>query len=53
MRQGRLLAKNIVADLRGEGAAEYNHKNAGAVAGLGVNTGVFQSGNFALKGYFA
>lgn len=53
VRQGRLLAKNIVADLRGEGVREYNHKNAGAVAGLGLNTGVFQSGKFAMKGYFA
>ena len=53
VRQGKLLAKNIVADLRGEGVAEYNHKNAGAVAGLGLNTGVFQSGKFAMKGYFA
>ncbi len=53
VRQGKLLAKNIVADLRGEGIAEYNHKNMGAVAGLGVNTGVFQSGKFAMKGYFA
>lgn len=53
VRQGKLLAKNIVADLRGEGVREYSHKNAGAVAGLGINTGVFQSGNFAMKGYFA
>ncbi|MBC9953141.1 FAD-dependent oxidoreductase [Leucobacter sp. cx-42] len=54
VRQGRLLAKNIVASLRGEGVREYNHKNAGAVAGLGMNTGVFKSGgNFAMKGYFA
>lgn len=53
VRQGKLLARNIVADLRGEGVVEYNHKNAGAVAGLGINTGVFQSGNFRMKGYFA
>lgn len=53
VRQGRLIAANIVADLRGEGVREYNHKNQGAVAGLGVNTGVFQSGKFAMKGYFA
>lgn len=53
VRQGKLLAKNIVADIRGEGVTEYNHKNAGAVAGLGLNTGVFQSGKFALKGYIA
>ncbi|MDA3147838.1 FAD-dependent oxidoreductase [Leucobacter sp. UCMA 4100] len=53
VRQGRLLAKNIVAVLRGEAPAEYNHKNQGAVAGLGMNTGVFQSGKFALRGYIA
>ncbi|GAA2833621.1 NADH dehydrogenase [Leucobacter komagatae] len=53
VRQGRLLAKNIVATLRGEGVVEYNHKNQGAVAGLGMNTGVFRSGNFTLKGYIA
>ncbi|MGJ0203660.1 FAD-dependent oxidoreductase [Leucobacter sp. gxy201] len=54
VRQGRLLAKNIAADIRGEGVTQYNHKNQGAVAGLGVNTGVFKSGGgFALKGYFA
>ncbi|WP_427871004.1 NAD(P)/FAD-dependent oxidoreductase [Leucobacter luti] len=53
VRQGRLLAKNIVAKLRDEGVVEYNHKNQGAVAGLGLNTGVFQSGKFALKGYLA
>ena len=53
VRQGRLLAKNIVAKLRDEGVVEYNHKNQGAVAGLGLNTGVFQSGKFAMKGYFA
>ena len=53
VRQGKLLAKNIAADIRGEGVADYNHKNAGAVAGLGLNTGVFQSGKFAMKGYFA
>lgn len=53
VRQGRLLARNIVADIRGEGVTDYNHKNAGAVAGLGMNTGVFQSGGFAMRGYFA
>lgn len=53
VRQGRLLAKNIAASLRGEGVAEYNHKNQGAVAGLGMNTGVFQSGKFAMRGYLA
>src|SRR5690606_34282179 len=54
VRHSKLLAKNIVADLRGEGLRQYNHKNQGAVAGLGLNTGVFKSGGgFAMKGYFA
>lgn len=53
VRQGKLLAKNIVADLRGEGLHDYNHSNLGAVAGLGINVGVFQSGKFAMKGYLA
>ncbi|WP_022886677.1 NAD(P)/FAD-dependent oxidoreductase [Glaciibacter superstes] len=50
VRQGKLLAKNIVAVLRGEGPKEYLHKNLGAVAGLGVGYGVFQSGKIAVKG---
>ncbi|SMG41358.1 NAD(P)/FAD-dependent oxidoreductase [Agreia pratensis] len=50
VRQGRLMAKNIVAALRGEALVEYNHKNAGAVAGLGIGVGAFQSGKIAIKG---
>lgn len=53
VRQAKLLAKNIVAELRGEGIREYMHKNLGAVAGLGLNIGVFQSGKVAVKGYLA
>ena len=53
VRQGKLLAKNLTAALRGEGLNEYNHKNQGAVAGLGINNGVFQRGGFAMKGYMA
>jgi len=53
VRQGKLLAKNIVATLRNEGIVEYKHKNAGAVAGLGLYNGVFQSGNIVLKGFLA
>ncbi|MBX0299643.1 FAD-dependent oxidoreductase [Cryobacterium sp. 1639] len=51
VRQGKLMAKNIVAVLRGEGTVEYNHKNLGAVAGLGVGVGAFQSGTFAITGF--
>ncbi len=53
VRQAKLLAKNIVADLRGEATKDYFHKNAGAVAGLGLYNGVFQSGNFAVRGLIA
>ncbi|WKK70923.1 NAD(P)/FAD-dependent oxidoreductase [Rathayibacter oskolensis] len=51
VRQGKLMAKNIVAVLRGETPKDYFHKNAGAVAGLGIGVGVFQSGKIAIKGF--
>jgi NADH dehydrogenase len=50
VRQGKLLSKNIVAQLRGEVPKNYFHKNAGAVAGLGIGIGVFQAGKTAVKG---
>ena len=53
VRQGKLLAKNITAVLRGEDPKDYVHKNLGAVAGLGLYNGVFQSGKLALKGFIA
>ncbi|GAA5197292.1 FAD-dependent oxidoreductase [Microbacterium jejuense] len=53
VRQAKLLAKNLVAVLRGELPRQYVHKNLGAVAGLGLWVGVFQSGNLALKGWIA
>lgn len=53
VRQAKLLAKNLAANIRGEGIVEYNHKNMGAVAGLGLYNGVFQSGNIVLKGFLA
>jgi NADH dehydrogenase len=53
VRQGKLIAKNITATLRGEEPREYFHKNMGAVAGLGIGVGVFQSGKMAVKGPLA
>lgn len=53
VRQAKLLATNIPAVLRGELPREYFHKNLGAVAGLGLYNGVFQSGKLALKGFIA
>lgn len=51
VRMGKQLAKNITAVLRGENTKDYRHDNLGAVAGLGIGIGVFQSGKFALKGF--
>lgn len=53
VRQAKLLAKNIAGDLRGEAPREYLHKNLGAVAGLGIGVGAFQSGKIALTGFIA
>jgi len=53
VRQAKLLAKNIVANLRGQGVHEYNHTNLGAVAGLGIGYGVYQWRKVAIKGLLA
>ncbi|MDE2386746.1 MAG: FAD-dependent oxidoreductase [Actinomycetales bacterium] len=53
VRQAKLLAKNIVAQLRGEKIEDYVHYNKGAVAGLGVGVGVFQYKKLAIKGFLA
>ena len=53
VRQAKLLARNLVSTLRGEGIRDYYHKNLGAVAGLGLYSGVFQSGRLAIKGFLA
>jgi NADH dehydrogenase len=53
VRQAKLLSKNIVAQLRGEGIKEYFHKPLGAVAGLGIGIGVYQWKGLAIKGLLA
>lgn len=53
VRQAKLLAKNLVAAIRGEGIRDYIHYNKGAVAGLGVGVGVFQYKKLAVKGFLA
>jgi NADH dehydrogenase len=53
VRQAKLLAKNIVATLRGEGVKDYFHKPLGAVAGLGLGVGVYQWRKLAVKGWVA
>ena len=53
VRQAKRLATNLIAVLRNEEPVNYIHKNLGAVAGLGIGHGVFQSGNMAVKGFVA
>ena len=53
VRQAKLLAKNIVASLRGESPKDYFHESQGAVAGLGLYNGVYQYRNIAIKGLIA
>ncbi|MBC7763101.1 MAG: FAD-dependent oxidoreductase, partial [Candidatus Saccharibacteria bacterium] len=53
VRQGKLMSKNIVATLRGDLPREYFHKNLGAVAGLGLGEGAFQSGKIGITGLTA
>jgi NADH dehydrogenase len=53
VRQAKLLAKNIVASLRGEGLKDYFHNPLGAVAGLGIGFGVFQYKKIGIKGLVA
>jgi NADH dehydrogenase len=50
VRQGKLMAKNITATLRGDLPKEYFHKNLGTVAGLGLGVGAFQSGKIGITG---
>ncbi|WP_441297166.1 NAD(P)/FAD-dependent oxidoreductase [Agrococcus sp. SGAir0287] len=53
VRQGKLLAKNVAAALRGEAPREYIHANQGAVAGLGLGQGAFQKGKIGFTGPLA
>ncbi|MEV5960010.1 NAD(P)/FAD-dependent oxidoreductase [Streptomyces sp. NPDC051987] len=50
VRQGRRLAKNIVADLRGRRVREYRHSSLGVVATLGLGRGIFQYKRIVIKG---
>jgi len=50
VRQGKLMAKNITASLRGDLPRDYFHKNLGAVATLGLGQGAFQAGKIGITG---
>ncbi|WP_239334118.1 NAD(P)/FAD-dependent oxidoreductase [Frankia sp. CiP3] len=51
VRQARLLANNILADLRGEPIAPYEHSYAGSVASLGLHKGVADVYGMKLRGW--
>lgn len=51
VRQGKLLAKNITASLRGRAAKPYVHHSLGTVATLGLGRGIFQYRRIVIKGF--
>ncbi|MER7926058.1 NAD(P)/FAD-dependent oxidoreductase [Streptomyces sp. NPDC096057] len=51
VRQGKLLAKNILATLRGRTVKEYVHHSLGVVATLGLGRGIFQYRGLVVKGF--
>jgi len=51
VRQGKLLARNIVATLRGREAKPYVHHSLGAVATLGRGRGIFQYRRIVITGF--
>lgn len=53
VRQGRLLARNLVADLRGRPARRYVHHSLGTVAALGIGQGVFEYHRIVVTGPLA
>ena len=51
VRQGKLLARNIVATLRGREPKPYVHHSLGVVATLGLGRGIFQYRGLVIKGF--
>ncbi|WP_406163702.1 NAD(P)/FAD-dependent oxidoreductase [Streptomyces sp. NBC_00882] len=51
VRQGRRLAGNLVADLRGRRVRNYRHDSLGVVATLGLGRGIFQYKRIVIKGF--
>jgi NADH dehydrogenase len=50
VRQGKRLAKNLVAVIRGRTPKAYRHRSLGTIATLGIGQGIFQSGPITIKG---
>ncbi|WP_026875288.1 NAD(P)/FAD-dependent oxidoreductase [Jiangella gansuensis] len=53
VRQGKRLAANLVADLRGRKAKPYVHHSLGTVATLGLGKGIFQYRRIVVTGLLA
>ncbi|MEU4191974.1 FAD-dependent oxidoreductase [Kribbella sp. NPDC026611] len=53
VRQGKLLAKNLKRSLRGKEPKNYVHHSLGAIATLGLGTGIFQYRGLVIKGVLA
>ncbi|MDX3234117.1 NAD(P)/FAD-dependent oxidoreductase [Streptomyces sp. ME03-5709C] len=51
VRQGKRLARNIVASLRGGRVRDYRHSSLGVVATLGLGRGIFQYKAVVIKGF--
>ncbi|MEL7976652.1 FAD-dependent oxidoreductase [Isoptericola sp. F-RaC21] len=53
VRQGRRLARNLVATLHGRPTRPYVHGSLGVIATLGLGSGIFQSGRLVVRGRLA
>ncbi|MEV4511709.1 NAD(P)/FAD-dependent oxidoreductase [Dactylosporangium sp. NPDC049525] len=51
VRQGKLLAKNLIATLHGREPKPYLHHSLGVVATLGLGRGIFQFHRLVIKGF--
>jgi NADH dehydrogenase len=51
VRQGKLLARNLIATLRGRSTKPYVHHSLGTVATLGLGRGIFQFHRLVIKGF--
>jgi NADH dehydrogenase len=51
VRQGKLLARNLIATLRGREPKPYVHHSLGVVATLGLGRGIFQFHRLVIKGF--
>jgi NADH dehydrogenase len=53
VRQGKLLAKNLLRSLRGRKPKNYVHSSLGVIATLGIGNGIFQYKRIVIKGLLA